>query len=104
MRAIDLRTSAGDRVNSSTFASVKRAAGISVTSPISDFVDTGGILVSNDVSKAEVLASSMQEVYCSGGDPIDDSFRRLVSEVVEVIDHRSPFVDFSGVLLQIALL
>lgn len=37
----------------------------------------------------------MQEVYHSGGGPVDDSFCRLISAAEEGIGDRSPLVDFS---------
>lgn len=86
------------RVDNRTFRRVKAAAGINTREPISDLLDTDGVLVPDDYRKANLLADSVQ-----GGRPINQDLDRIpfdsfIDREISVLDDISPIIHFGDVV------
>lgn len=88
----------GIRVDDTTFARVKGAAGLLTRKAIPDLVGDDGGVASDDAERAEVLANSFRQVHDGNSELLNDGFRARIAEEVAPLEDPSPQLTFGSVV------
>lgn len=85
----------GDR----TFRQVKRAAGLSKNTPVTELVDDLGSFVTDDSENADLLADRFLEVHSGNTGLRTASFEDVVRQEVSALEDRMPLLTFGEVMM-----